>query len=81
MFSHAKFVNSPNVPDVNDEGGPVDDRYTSITDIHQPTASANSAGMENPLYKVKTETAVRDNTDNTLPEQDFKSVDMTAYKY
>nr|XP_034302441.1 low-density lipoprotein receptor-related protein 4 isoform X2 [Crassostrea gigas] len=78
MFSHAKFVNSPNVPD---EGGPVDDRYTSITDINQPTASANAAGMENPLYEVRNKTAVPDNKDNTLPEQEFRSVDMTAYKY
>lgn len=78
MFSHAKFVNSPNVPD---EGGPVDDRYTTITDINQPTASANAAGMENPLYEVRNKTAVPDNKDNTLPEQEFRSVDMTAYKY
>ncbi|XP_062572013.1 low-density lipoprotein receptor-related protein 6-like isoform X2 [Saccostrea cucullata] len=82
MFSHAKFVNSPNVPDISvNNDAPVDDRYTSIGDIHQPTTGPGQAGMENPLYKVRNETPDKDNATNTMSEQGFKSVDMTTYKY
>nr|XP_022324488.1 low-density lipoprotein receptor-related protein 4-like isoform X3 [Crassostrea virginica] len=81
MFSHAKFVNSPNVPDITVNNDTVDDRYTSIENVHQPTTSGQS-GLENPLYEARTGNAVQDQSArNTLPTQEFQTVDMTSYKY
>ena len=81
MFSHAKFVNSPNVPDITVNNDTVDDRYTSIENVHQPTTSGQS-GLENPLYEARTGNAGQDQSArNTLPTQEFQTVDMTSYKY
>jgi hypothetical protein len=78
LFSHAKFVNSPNVTEISvNNDAAVDDRYTSIGDIHQPTPASGQAGMENPLYKIRNENPTKDNVDNTLSEQGFKTMDLS----
>ena len=66
MFSHAKFVNSPNVPQVTDLGTQPPDRtydqidrkiaYEQNTTNSAMAASSRTGrgdGMENPLYKAK----------------------------